>query len=94
MRAKMIGGLLMLGLLSAGCGGAATEPAVDAEALEGQEQTLAAPACAAGYTEYLIWDCERTCPRSGNANVLNRYCTNGTDEYLAGAVSRSCGACY
>ncbi|ADO71010.1 hypothetical protein [Stigmatella aurantiaca] len=94
MRAKMIGGLLMLGLLSAGCGGTGMEPEVDAEALQSQDQTLAAPACAAGYTEYLIWDCERTCPRNGNANVLNRYCTNGTTEYLAGAVSRSCGACY
>jgi hypothetical protein len=94
MRAKGIGGLLMLGLLWAGCGGAGVAPEGDVEALQSQEQTLAAPACAPGYTEALIWDCERTCPRNGNANVLNRYCTNGTDEYLAGAVSRSCGACY
>ncbi|WNG18479.1 hypothetical protein [Cystobacter fuscus] len=95
MRVKILGGLLAMGLLSAGCGGSVADVSADAAArsteLTSQEQALA-PTCAPGYTAYDVWDCERMC--TGYGNALNRYCYNGTDEYFAGNVLKSCGACY
>jgi hypothetical protein len=97
MRVKILGGLLAMGLLSVGCGGAVSDLNAGVEAqgtgteLTSQEQGLA-PTCAPGYTAYDIWDCERMC--TGYGNALNRYCSNGTDEYLAGNIRKVCGACY
>lgn len=93
MRVKILGGLLVMGLLSVGCGGAVTDvnAAAPSTELTSQEQGLV-PTCAPGYTAYDIWDCERMC--TGYGNALNRYCSNGTDEYFAGNVRKVCGACY
>ncbi|WP_095992335.1 hypothetical protein [Cystobacter fuscus] len=93
MRVKILGGLLAMGLLSVGCGGVVenADAAARSTELTSQEQGLA-PSCAPGYTAYDIWDCERMC--TGYGNALNRYCSNGTDEYFAGNILKSCGDCY
>ena len=94
MNVKILGGFLTMGLLAVGCGGTTQEPAgVHGPAVEltSQEQALAGE-CKPGYTAYNVWDCEPMC--TGYGNALNRYCTNGSDEYKLTTVRRVCGACY
>ncbi|QSQ25875.1 hypothetical protein JY651_13500 [Pyxidicoccus parkwayensis] len=88
----MLGGLLSVGLLSAGCGGTMPEEMATAEQeLSQTDQELAT--CPAGYTAGSYWDCAQVCGL-GWGNFLVHYCTNGTDYFETGTGSVRCGACF
>lgn len=92
MRVKsMLGGLLVAGVLSMGCGGTVPEEQPE-QSLTQAEQELV-PSCPAGYTRGSYWDCAQVCG-TGWGNFLVYYCSNGSDWYEIGTGAVRCGACY
>ncbi|MCP3102287.1 hypothetical protein LZ198_25790 [Myxococcus sp. K15C18031901] len=91
----LVGGVLCaVSGLALGCGGADAVQEVAPEMTMEAEQSLVS--CPAGYTPFIIWECEQGC--TWTVNVAYLWCTsttNPSDSYNAGATGqRSCGACF
>jgi hypothetical protein len=92
MRVKsMLGGLLVAGMLSVGCGGTVPEELPEQSLTQAEQELI--PSCPAGYTRGSYWDCAQVCG-TGWGNFLVYYCSNGSDWYEIGTGSVRCGACY